>query len=192
MKKLTPYKTLIQVTTLMFALTFCVMGFSQTNKGDKRIKIHTEVDGKTVEIDTIIPAGAEFDYKAFMKENGLEGSMNFNEDGISIDIEGDHEDMIRKEVRIEEDEVNGDKTVTKTIIYKDEKSAESEVEMIRSTNEEGEIDVKILIDGKEVEGEKKVVRKKKRGNKNYEIEEEIETEDGKKIIIIEKEVEKKK
>ena len=58
--------------------------FAQVNKkaekGSKHIKIDAEIDGKMINVDTIIPAGADFDHAAFMESLGLEGHMEMESD----------------------------------------------------------------------------------------------------------------
>ncbi|MFT5148208.1 MAG: hypothetical protein ACI86P_000885, partial [Flavobacteriales bacterium] len=143
-------------------------------KGSKHIKIEAEIDGKTIEIDTIITAGAEFDHAEFLNSVGLEDEikMDFDDEHFTIEIDTEDGKSMTKEIRMqieecgEENEKNH-KMMTKTIMIMGDDESE-DVDVIKTISEDGKEEIRIIHNpttdsgetGKEMDGEKHVIVKK--------------------------------
>jgi len=164
-----PYKFgHINVITLTIALFISTLSYAQTEEAGKRIKINLVKNGQKITIDTLIAPGAPFDYNAFLKEHGLEGEMNLDDDEISNGLNDESTGTIKKKVRIEKENINGSKTVSKKTTYIDGEGKEirDQVEEVKKTDKDGNEKVKTLVNGKDI---------KESENVEIEIEEEIKS-----------------
>ena len=178
--KISPGKSISLLALLLFtnSLLFAQLD-KKEEKGSKHIKIEAEVDGKMINVDTIIPAGADFDHAAFMESLGLEGEMESDENGFTYEYETEDGKTLkkkgmRKEVRVEvEADGDGDEHVTKTVIIRDGDESERHRVIKRKIND-GDEEMIIIKNGEVIEGDAKIIKKEMNGGNVIIIEEESE------------------
>jgi len=182
-------KNYLVLLTLLVMASSCI---SQDDNKGKHIKINIEKDGQTLSIDTVIPPGTDFDYNAFLQKHGLEGTMNVSDEEIQIEIDDSgNAKTVKKSIQIEDEEMDGQKIVTKKVRRKDDQSSEKseEVEITKTVDKDGVELTRIMINGKELTGSEKERKLKEYEQMELEMRESSNDKEGKKVIIIEEEIE---
>ncbi|NNC86272.1 MAG: hypothetical protein HKN75_09330 [Bacteroidia bacterium] len=175
--KISPGKSISLLALLLFtnSLLFAQVE-NKAEKGSKHIKIEAEVDGKIINVDTVIPAGADFDHAAFLESLGLEGHAEMHDDGNGFSFEYETEDgktikkkKMEKRVEVEVEEGEDGEQIIKKRVYINDGDGENKV--IKKKMSDGEEKIIIIKDGEVIEGDGKMIKKKM---------------DGDNVIIIEK------
>ena len=183
--KISPGKSISLLALLLFtnSLLFAQVD-KEAEKGSKHIKIEAEVDGKMINVDTIIPAGADFDHAAFLNSLGLEGHEGMDsENGFTYEYDTEDgktdKEKTRCEVEVEENE-DGTTVIKKRVYIADGDGAGGHKVIKKKMDSDGDEQIIIIKDGEVIEGDAEMM-KKKMGGQNVIIIEQDSDEDGKEM-----------